>query len=30
MEQFAEPLLMNEIEVGATAGGFNLVVLKKI
>jgi hypothetical protein len=29
LEQFAEPLLMNELELGATSGGFNLVVLEK-
>ena len=28
-EKFAEPLLMNEIEFGAKAGGYNLVVLTK-
>ncbi len=28
-EKFAIPLLMDEIESGATAGGYNLVVLKK-
>ena len=29
LEQFAEPLLMNEIELGASTGGYNLVVLSK-
>lgn len=29
LEQFAEPLLMNEFEFGAATGGFNLVVLTK-
>lgn len=29
LEKFAEPILINELENGAKAGGFNLVVLKK-
>lgn len=29
IEQFVEPMLMNELELDATTGGFNLVVLTK-